>query len=330
MSENHFYNIRKPSDFWEPFVKNCICEFLPYSITYIIKLSVYEYISHIHPVRYYTLFIEVLRWLVSGFRLVKKDKSLEEVTTKENSYPYWTDTMSLNGFLIWWWWTSIPCGPRSETPYNELPLLIDSTGFPGGSDSKESACNAGDPGAIPGLGRPPGEGNNYPLEYSCLENSMKRGDWWATVHRVSSVQLLSRVQLFETPWTAARQASLSTTNSRSLLILMSIELVMPSSHLILCRPLFLLPQSLPASESFPVSQLFPWGGQSIGVSASASVLPMNTQDWSSLEWTGWISLQSKGFSRVFSNTTVQKHQFFSAQPSSQSNSHIYAWSQEKP
>ena len=224
MSENHFYNIRKPSDFWEPFVKNCICEFLPYSITYIIKLSVYEYISHIHPVRYYTLFIEVLRWLVSGFRLVKKDKSLEEVTTKENSYPYWTDTMSLNGFLIWWWWTSIPCGPRSETPYNELPLLIDSTGFPGGSDSKESACNAGDPGAIPGLGRPPGEGNNYPLEYSCLENSMKRGDWWATVHRVSSVQLLSRVQLFETPWTAARQASLSTTNSQSPPKPMSIEL----------------------------------------------------------------------------------------------------------
>ena len=73
------------------------------------------------------------------------------------------------------------------------------------------------------------------------------------------------------------------------------------------------PRPLPASESFPMSQLFAWGGQSIGVSASASVLPMNTQDWSPLEWTGWISLQSKGFSRVFSNTTVQKHQFFGAQ-----------------
>ena len=83
------------------------------------------------------------------------------------------------------------------------------------------------------------------------------------------------------------------------------------------------PQSLPASESFPMSQLFALGGQSIGVSASASVLPMNTQDWSPLEWTGWISLQSKGLSRVFSNTTVQKHQFFSAQLSSQSNSHIH-------
>ena len=90
------------------------------------------------------------------------------------------------------------------------------------------------------------------------------------------------------------------------------------------------PQSFPASESFPVSQLFAWGGQSIGVSASASVLPMNTQDWSPLEWTGWISLQSKGLSRVFSNTTVQKHQFFGAQPSSQSNSYIHTWPQEKP
>ena len=90
------------------------------------------------------------------------------------------------------------------------------------------------------------------------------------------------------------------------------------------------PQTLPASESFPMSQLFAWGGQSIGVSASASVLPMNTQDWSPLGWTGWVSLQSKGLSRVFSNTTVQKHQFFGAQPSSQSNSHIHTWSLEKP
>ena len=90
------------------------------------------------------------------------------------------------------------------------------------------------------------------------------------------------------------------------------------------------PQSLPASESFPMSQLFTWGGQSTGVSASASVLPMNTQDWSPSEWTGWISLLSKGLSRVFSNTTVQKHQFFGAQPSSQSNSHIHTWLLEKP
>ena len=89
------------------------------------------------------------------------------------------------------------------------------------------------------------------------------------------------------------------------------------------------PQSLPALGSFPMSQLFASGGQSIGVSASASVLPMNTQDWS-LGWTGWISLKSTGLSRVFSNTTVQKHQFFGTQLSSQSNSHIHTWPLEKP
>ena len=85
------------------------------------------------------------------------------------------------------------------------------------------------------------------------------------------------------------------------------------------------PQSLPASESFPMSQLFAWCGQSPRVSALASFLPKNTQNWSPLEWTGWITLQSKGLSRVFSNTTVQKHQFFSTQLSSQSNSHIHLW-----
>ena len=90
------------------------------------------------------------------------------------------------------------------------------------------------------------------------------------------------------------------------------------------------PQSLPASGYFPMSQLFAWAGQSTGVSALASFLPKNTQDWSPLAWTGWISLQSKGLSRVFSNTTVQKHQFFSAQLSSRSNSHIHTWLLEKP
>ena len=90
------------------------------------------------------------------------------------------------------------------------------------------------------------------------------------------------------------------------------------------------PQSFPASGSFLMSQFFISGGQSIGVSAAASVLPMNIEDWSALRWTGWISLQSKGLSRVFSNTTVQKHQFFSAKLSSQSNSHIHTWPQEKP
>ena len=93
---------------------------------------------------------------------------------------------------------------------------------------------------------------------------------------------------------------------------------------------FSCPQSFPASGSFPMSQLSAWDGQSIGVSSSTSVPPMNTQDWSPLGWTGRISLQSKGLSKVFSNTTVQKHQFFNAQLSSQSNSHIHTWPLEKP
>ena len=129
----------------------------------------------------------------------------------------------------------------------------------------------------------------------------------------SSVQSLSRVRLFATPWTAAHQASLSLTNSWSLLKLMPIELVMPSNHFILCCPLLLPPSSFPASGSFQMSQLFTSCGQRTRVSASASVLPMNIQDWFPLGWTGWISLQSKGLSRVFFNTTVQKHQFFSTQ-----------------
>ena len=104
------------------------------------------------------------------------------------------------------------------------------------------------------------------------------------------------------------------------------EAIQPSSSGV---PFSSYPQSLPASESFPMSQLFTWGGQSTGVSALASFLPKKSQGWSS-EWTGWISLQSKGLWRVFSNTTVQKHQFFGAQPSSQSNSHIHTWPQEKP
>ena len=90
------------------------------------------------------------------------------------------------------------------------------------------------------------------------------------------------------------------------------------------------PQSLPASESFPMSRLFTWGGQSTGVSALASFLPKNTQGWSLLKWTGWISLQSKGLSRAFSKTTVQKHQFFGTHLSSQSNTHIHTWPLEKP
>ena len=107
-------------------------------------------------------------------------------------------------------------------------------------------------------------------------------------------------------WTVAGQASLSITSSRNLLKLMSIELVMPSYHLILCCPFSSCPQSFPASGSFPISQFFTSGGQSIGISTLASVLPVNVQDWYPLGWTSWISLQSKGLSRVFSNTAVQR------------------------
>ena len=147
----------------------------------------------------------------------------------------------------------------------------------------------------------------------------------------SSVQSLSRVQLFATPWITARQASLSITISWSSLKLMSIKSVMPSSHLILCRPLFLLPPIPPSIRVFSNESTLPMRWPNIGVSDSASVLPMNTQGWwSPLEWTGWISLQSKGLSGVFSNTTVQKHQFFGSQPSSQSNSHIHTWPLQGP
>ena len=124
---------------------------------------------------------------------------------------------------------------------------------------------------------------------------------------------LSLVQLFATPWTAARQASLSFTISLNLLKLMSIESVMSSKHLILVVPFSSCLQSFPASEYFPMSQFFTSDGQSIGASASASVLPINIQGWFPLGLTGLISLLSKGLSRNFSSTTVQRHQFFSIQ-----------------
>ena len=126
----------------------------------------------------------------------------------------------------------------------------------------------------------------------------------------SSVHSFSRVRLFVTPWTAALQVSLSITNSQSLLKLMSIKSVMPSNHLILCCPL--LPPSIFLSITvFSNESVLCIRWPSIG--ASASVLPVNIKDWFPLGWTGWISLKTKGLSRVFSNTTVQKHQFFSTQ-----------------
>ena len=146
----------------------------------------------------------------------------------------------------------------------------------------------------------------------------------------SSFQSLSHVRLFATPWITACQASLSITNFWSSFRFVFIESVMPSAISSSVVPFSSCPQSLPASKSFPISQLFTWGGQSTGASALASFLPKKSQGWSPSERTCWISLQSKGLSRVFSNTTLQKYQFFSAQPSSQSNSHIHTWLLEKP
>ena len=127
---------------------------------------------------------------------------------------------------------------------------------------------------------------------------------------LSSVQLLSHVWFFVTPWTAAHQASLSITNSRSLFNSCPLSWWCHPTISSSVVPFSSCLQSSPTSGSFQVSQLFASGAQNIGISASTSVLPMNTQDWFPLGWTGWISLQSKGLSRVFSSTTVQKHQIF--------------------
>ena len=151
----------------------------------------------------------------------------------------------------------------------------------------------------------------------------------ARIYQSSSVQSLSRVQLFATPWTAACQASLSITNSGVHSNLHSSSWWCHPAISSSVIPFSSCPQSLLASEFFPMSQLFAWGGQSTGTLALASFLPKKSQGWSS-EWTGWISSQTKGLSRVFSNTTIQKHQFFRAQLSSQSNSHIHTWPLEKP
>ena len=165
---------------------------------------------------------------------------------------------------------------------------------------------------------------NWSLLLPSFCGALRKEDGNLAIFLFSSIQF-SCYRLFVNQWTAARQASLSITNSWSLLRLISTELVMPSNHLILCCHFSSHLQSFPSSGSFPMSQLFAPGGQSIGVPASASVLPMNIQEWFPLGWTGWISLQSKGLSGVFSNTTVQKHQFFGAQLSLKSNSHIHTW-----
>ena len=154
--------------------------------------------------------------------------------------------------------------------------------------------------------------------------------FWMKLLQFSSIQLLSSVWLFVTPWMQHFRPrcpsptpwvhSNSSPSSRWCHPAISSSVV----------PFSYCPQSLPASDSFPVSQPFAWGGQSTGVSVLASVLPKKSQGWSPSEWTSWISLQSKGLWRLFSKTTVQKHQFFGTQPSSQSKSHIHTWPQEKP
>ena len=167
------------------------------------------------------------------------------------------------------------------------------------------------------------------------ENERKRADSKQPMYAFSSVQFsslqsLSRVHLFVTPQITARQASLSITNSLSSPKLVCIESVMPYSHLILCHPLLLLPPIPPSIRVFSKESTLRIRWPKYWSFSFSIVLPKNTQDWSPLEWTGWISLQSKGPSRVCSNITVQKHQFFSIQLSSQSNSHIHTWPLEKP
>ena len=158
-------------------------------------------------------------------------------------------------FSRWEYWSGLPCSPPGDLlDLGIEPVSLMSTSI----------------------------GRQVLYHYHHLENPFYR--------LFSSVQSLSRVWLFATPWNAAHQASLSITNSWSLFKLMSIESVMPFNHLILCHLLLLLPSILPTSGSFQMSQLFTSGGQSVGVSASAAVLPMNIQDWFPLGWTGWISL----------------------------------------
>ena len=168
-----------------------------------------------------------------------------------------------------------------------------------------------------------------------LGGGNKHGLWWFLISAydnniLRSDQSLSRVRLFETPWITARQASLSITNSWSSLRLTSIESVMPCSHLILWHPLLLLPPIPPSIRVFSNQSTLRMRWPKYWSFSFSISLPKKSQGWSPSEWTGWISLHSKGLSRVFSNTTVQRHQFFSTQLSSQSNSHIHTWPQEKP
>ena len=170
------------------------------------------------------------------------------------------------------------------------------------------------------------------LASSLCSMMQKHSDFWSficifpsSLTSLYSVQSLSYVWLFATPWTVGCQASLSITNSWSLLKLMSIESGMPSNHLILCRPLLFPPSIFPSIRVFTNESVLRSGSQSIGVPASASIFLMNIQDWFSFRIDSFYLLLSKGLLRVFSSTTVKKHQFFSAQLSFWTDSHICTW-----
>ena len=221
-------------------------------------------------------------------------------------------------------------------------------GFPCGSVGKESTCNAGDLGSLPGLERFPGEGQGYPLQYSVLKNSMNYWIHGVTKNRTQLSDFKKNKKTIKLSVSHSIQFSCSVvSNSLQPHRLQHARPPCPSPTpgvysntwplSLWCHPTtsssvvpFSCLQSFPALGSFQMSQFFSSGGQMIGVSASALVLPMNIQDWFPLGLTGLIFLQSKGLSRVFSNTTVQKRQFFGTQLSSRSNFHIHPWLLEKP
>ena len=190
---------------------------------------------------------------------------------------------------------------------------------PPGLDSARLLCPWNSPGNNTGVGYHallqgifPTQGSNPGLPH-CRQILYWLSHQGSPFCFIGSVQLLDHVRLFATPWTVARQASLSITNPWNLLKLMSIKSVMPSNHLILCRPLLLPPSIFSSIRVFSNKTVLHIRWPKYWISASVSVLPMNIQDWFPLGWTGWISLRSKGLSRVFSNTTIQKHQLFGAQ-----------------
>ena len=179
-----------------------------------------------------------------------------------------------------------------------------------------------------GLGLIPSLGTKMLIASVMIQTTVCELHW--LTFKIGSVQSLSHVRLFVTPWIAVRQACLSITNSWSSLKLVSIKSVMPSSHFMLCCPFLLLSPIPPSIRLFSNESTLHMRWPKYWTFSLASVLSKNTQDWSPLGWTGWISLQSKGRPRVFSNTTLQNHQFFGTQLSSQSNSHIHTWPLEKP